>query len=71
VTWRSPIRARKYSVAAFPAAHPSAHDWPDPGASIPQKAIGHAIDLERIAINHANGVGKGGRRCKRDDSCQG
>ena len=29
------MRARKCSVAACPAGHPSAHSWPDSGASIP------------------------------------
>ena len=31
----------------------------------PSQPIGHTIDLERIAIDHANGVGKGGRGGKR------
>ena len=34
------------------------------------QAIGHAIDLERIAINYADGLGKGWRSCKRKGSDQ-
>jgi hypothetical protein len=64
------MRARKCSVAARPAGHPSAHGWPDSGASIPQKAISHAIDLERITINHADGLGKGWKCSEREGRYQ-
>jgi hypothetical protein len=35
------------------------------------KAIGHAIDLERIAINHAGRLSEGGRDCEREGSSEG
>jgi hypothetical protein len=55
----------------LPAGRPSAHGWPDAGASIPQKAIGQAIDLERIAINHTGRLSEGGRDCEREGGSQG
>jgi hypothetical protein len=35
------------------------------------KAIGHAIDLERIAVNHTGRLSEGGRGSEREDSGQG
>ena len=35
------------------------------------KVIGHAIDLERIAVNYTGGLSEGGRGCEREGSSQG
>ena len=35
------------------------------------KAIGHAIDLERIAVNHTGRLSEGGRGSKREGNSQG
>jgi hypothetical protein len=35
------------------------------------KAIGHAIDLERVAVNHAGRLSEGGRGNEREGSSQG
>ena len=35
------------------------------------KAIGHAIDLERIAVNHTGRLSEGGRGSEREGSGQG
>ena len=35
------------------------------------KAIGHAIDLERIAVNHTGRLSEGGRGSEREGSSQG
>jgi hypothetical protein len=51
--------------------------WPSIGARLGRlrrvdspKPIRHAIDLERIAINHADGLGKGWKCSKREGSGQ-
>ena len=65
------MRARKCSVAASAGG-------PSVGARLGRlwrvdspKAIGHAIDLERIAVNHAGRLSEGGRGSEREGSSQG
>ena len=71
MTWRSPINARKCSVAASSGGPSVGARLVRLGCVDSPKAIGHAIDLERVAVNHTGGLSEGGRGSERKGSGQG